>query len=99
MISIRGDADPLVPYARSVRLQDALKHAGVAHEPITIPGGGHGGFSPDQRQRAYATIQAFVAAHVPTGRSSSGAGRQSPAHFLSGLRSMRSGYVVEGNCR
>jgi acetyl esterase/lipase len=41
-ISIHGDADPLVPYAHSTRLQDGLQKAGIAHEggvkpPSTAP--------------------------------------------------------------
>jgi acetyl esterase/lipase len=75
VISIHGDADPLVPYNHSVRLQDALQKAGIAHELVTVPGGGHGGFPPDQWQRSYAAIQAFLAAHVRGGKTSSSAGK------------------------
>jgi acetyl esterase/lipase len=75
VISIHGDADPLVPYTHSIRLQDALQKAGVAHELVTIPGGGHGGFPPDQWQRSYAAIQAFLSAHVSGAKTSSSAGR------------------------
>jgi acetyl esterase/lipase len=63
-ISIHGDADPLVPYNHSVRLQDALQKAGVAHELITVAGGGHGNFSTAEWQRAFAAIDKFLAAHV-----------------------------------
>jgi acetyl esterase/lipase len=59
-ISIHGDADPVVPYSQSVRLQDALKEAHVAAELVTIAGGGHGGFSRAENQRAYAAIEAFL---------------------------------------
>jgi acetyl esterase/lipase len=75
VISIHGDADPLVPYNHSVRLQEALQKAGVPHEFITVPGGGHGGFPPDQWQRAYAAIQAFLAAHVAAPKTSSSAAK------------------------
>src|SRR5437773_7796502 len=74
-ISIHGDADPLVPYSHSVRLQEALQKAGVAHELVTIPGGGHGNFAPDQWQRAYAAIQVFLAAHVSAPKVSSSAAK------------------------
>ena len=70
-ISIHGDADLLVPYSHSVRLQEALQKVGVPHELITIPGGGHGIFPPDQWQRAYTSIQAFLATHVVAAKSSS----------------------------
>ena len=74
-ISIHGDADPLVPYAHSVRLQEALQKAGVAHELVTIPGGGHGNFAPDQWQRAYAAIEKFLAARAPAAKVPSSAAR------------------------
>ncbi len=74
-ISIHGDADPLVPYQHSVRLQEALQKTGIAHELVTIPGGGHGNFPPDQWQRAYAAIEKFLAAHVPVSKAPSSAGR------------------------
>jgi acetyl esterase/lipase len=68
VISIHGDADPLVPYQHSVRLNDALQKAGVAHELVTIPGAGHGNFKPDEWQRAFVTIEKFLAAHVPAAK-------------------------------
>jgi len=74
-ISIHGDADPLVPYQHSVRLQEALQKAGIPHELVTIPGGGHGNFPPDQWQRAYAAIEKFLGAHVPASTLPSSAGR------------------------
>jgi dipeptidyl aminopeptidase/acylaminoacyl peptidase len=43
-----------------VRLQDALKEAHVAAKLVTIAGGGHGGFSRAENQRAYAAIEAFL---------------------------------------
>lgn len=74
-ISIHGDADPTVPYTHSVRLQDALQKAGVVHELVTIPGGGHGNFAPDQWQLAYAAIAKFLAANVPGAKVPATAGR------------------------
>ena len=74
-ISIHGDADPLVPYNHSVRLQEALQKAGVAHELVTVPGGGHGNFAPEQWQRSFAAIQNFLAANVPASKPPSTAGR------------------------
>jgi acetyl esterase/lipase len=63
IISIQGDMDPTVPYSHSVRLQDALKKAGVDGELVTIPGGKHGGFTRAENERAYAAIRAFLARH------------------------------------
>src|SRR2546425_7797579 len=63
IISIQGDADPVVPYSHSVRLQQALQKAGVDHELVTIPGGKHGNFTRAENQRAYTAIKAFLAKH------------------------------------
>ena len=63
ILSIQGDADPIVPYSQNVRLRDALTKAGVANELFTIPGGGHGNFKADERTRAYAKIREFLAKH------------------------------------
>jgi len=73
-IAIHGDADPLVPYAHSTRLNDALQKAGVAHELVTVPGGGHGNFSLDQWQRAYTAIEKFLGTHVTASKSTAGSG-------------------------
>jgi acetyl esterase/lipase len=75
-ISIHGDADPLVPYQHSVRLQEALQKAGVPHELVTIPGGGHGNFTTEQWQRAYAAIEKFLATNVPKAKATSSAGQR-----------------------
>jgi acetyl esterase/lipase len=72
IISIQGDADPVVPYSHSVRLQQALKQAGVDGELVTVPGGKHGGFTRVENQKAYAAIKAFLGKHgLMTASSSS----------------------------
>ena len=63
ILSIQGDADPIVPYAQNVRLHDALKKAGAKAELFTIPGGGHGNFKPEERSKAYAKIREFLTAN------------------------------------
>lgn len=70
-ISIHGDADPLVPYAHSTRLQDGLQKAGVAHELVTIAGGGHGNFSTAEWQRAFAAVEKFLSTHAGAGKAPS----------------------------
>ena len=75
-IAIHGDADPLVPYAHSVRLRDALQKAGVAQELVTIPRGGHGTFAPDEWQRAFSAIEKFLAAHLPAAKTTASTGKQ-----------------------
>ena len=61
ILSIQGDADPIVPYSQNVRLRDALTKAGAANELFTIAGGGHGGFKPEERSKAYVKIREFLA--------------------------------------
>ena len=61
ILSIQGDADPIVPYSQNTRLRDALTKAGATNELVTIPGGGHGNFKPDQRTMAYVKIREFLA--------------------------------------
>ena len=61
ILSIQGDADPIVPYSQNVRLRDALTKAGDSIELVTIPGGGHGNFKPDERTKIYLKIREFLA--------------------------------------
>jgi len=60
ILSIQGDADPIVPYSQNVRLNDALTKAGAKTELFTIPAGGHGNFKPEERTKAYAKIHEFL---------------------------------------
>jgi len=60
VLSIHGDADPIVPYSHGVRLRDALTKAGTPNELMTIPGGGHGNFKPEDRTRIFAKIREFL---------------------------------------
>ena len=63
IMSIQGDADPIVPYSHSVRLKEALDKAGVPNELFTVPGGSHGGFTKAQYQQAFDAVRAFLAKH------------------------------------
>jgi len=45
---VHGNADPVVPYEQSTRLRDALAAAGDTVELVTVEGGQHGKFSPEQ---------------------------------------------------
>ena len=68
VLSIQGDADPTVPYSHSVRLQDALDKVGVAHQLVTIPGGKHGNFTPEERTTIYVAIHQFLAGNGLAGK-------------------------------
>jgi acetyl esterase/lipase len=74
ILSIQGDADPIVPYSQNVRLRDALTQAGATNELFTVPGGGHGNFKPEERTQIYLKIREFLAKNgltVPTGTQAS----------------------------
>jgi acetyl esterase/lipase len=61
IMTVHGDADPLVPYPQAVKLHEALTKAGVQNQLLTIPGGKHGGFTPDERTRIYIAVHEFLA--------------------------------------
>ena len=63
ILTIHGDADPTVPYQHAVRLQAALENAKAPHELVTIPGGKHGNFTPQEREKIYTAIRAFLSAN------------------------------------
>jgi dipeptidyl aminopeptidase/acylaminoacyl peptidase len=62
-ISIQGDSDPTVPYQQSVKLHAALTKAGVANKHVTVAGGLHGNFKPEEYPRLYGEIRDFLAQH------------------------------------
>lgn len=60
ILTIHGDADPIVPYTHATRLHEALAKAGVNHELFTVPKGGHGNFNAEQRTQIYGKIRDFL---------------------------------------
>lgn len=60
VLTIHGDADTTVNYQQAVRLQEALSKAGVQNQLLTIPGGHHGNFPPDERVKIYIAIREFL---------------------------------------
>ena len=69
IITIHGDADTVVPYSHAVQLHQALERAKVPNELITVPGGGHGGFTRNEMVDIYDTIQKFLNIHLDTGKN------------------------------
>ena len=63
ILTIHGDMDQLVPYDQAVRLHAALTKAGVPNQLLTIPGGRHGGFTPEERTKIFVTIREFLTKH------------------------------------
>jgi acetyl esterase/lipase len=72
ILTIHGDADPVVPYTHGTRLQAALQSAGVANDLVTIPKGLHGNFPRAEQVRAIQAVRAFFVKHgVLTGAATS----------------------------
>jgi len=62
VLSIHGDADPVVPYDQSVRLTKELKAAGDQAELITVQGGQHG-FPPEEMNNLWPQIFKWLKKH------------------------------------
>jgi acetyl esterase/lipase len=62
VLSIHGDADPVVPYEQSARLTKALKASGDQAELITVPGGEHG-FAPEEMEKLWPQIFKWLKKH------------------------------------
>jgi acetyl esterase/lipase len=60
VLTIHGDADPLVPYAHAVRLKQLMDKAGEKNQLLTIKGGGHGDFSDEQQLEAFRAVRSFL---------------------------------------
>ena len=63
ILTIHGDADPIVPYSHATRLQTALEGAGIPNTLHTVPGGGHGGFNTNETIAIYESIYRFLNQH------------------------------------
>jgi acetyl esterase/lipase len=69
---LHGDRDTDVPYEQSVMMAAELARVGIAHEFVTIPGGGHG-FDREMQNptvaHAFERVLAFLRATLGDGRS------------------------------
>jgi acetyl esterase/lipase len=68
ILTIHGDKDTTVPYQHAVMLHQALSKIGTANQLVTIPGGRHGGFTPEERTKIYITIREFLSKNGLGGR-------------------------------
>lgn len=57
---VHGDSDPIVPYQQSVDLHNKLVDAGVETEFMTVKGGLHGKFEPEDKSRLSHAIIDFL---------------------------------------
>ncbi len=60
IITIHGDADPIVPYDHAVQLHRGLDQAEIVNQLVTVPNGLHGGFPTDEMLRIYGSIFSFL---------------------------------------
>jgi acetyl esterase/lipase len=60
IMTIHGNADPVVPYDHAVRLHDGLTKAGVPNRLLTIQNGKHGGFTREEYVKIYEEIRQFL---------------------------------------
>jgi fermentation-respiration switch protein FrsA (DUF1100 family) len=60
VLTVHGDADPVVPYDHALRLAKALDVAGVPNRLLTIPGGKHGDFGGNDMVRSVRVVRQFL---------------------------------------
>jgi acetyl esterase/lipase len=63
VLTVHGDADPVVPYEHARRLARALDGAGVPNQLLTIRGGKHGDFGGDDMIKSVRVVRQFLARH------------------------------------
>jgi acetyl esterase/lipase len=61
ILTIHGDADKVVPHRQAALLHEGLEKHGVVNRLITVPGGGHGGFTRAQNETNFTAIREFLA--------------------------------------
>ena len=71
ILTIHGDVDNIVPYKHALDLHAKLDEAGVANRIHTVPGKGHGTFTPEEQQEIFRVIRAFLDQHVTGGGGAS----------------------------
>jgi acetyl esterase/lipase len=60
VLTLHGDADPVVPFTQATRLHAALDGAGVANRLVPIRGGRHGNFDGNEVLRANRVVREFL---------------------------------------
>lgn len=60
-----GDEDTTVPFSQYKRMRDAAAQANVPLELLVFPGEAHGFDRPENEQKWYETLEAFLAKHNP----------------------------------
>lgn len=60
VLSVHGDADPVVPYQQAVRLHNALDRVGAPNRLFTVKGGRHGDFNGDEVLAVTRAVSEFL---------------------------------------
>lgn len=60
VITVHGDADPVVPFDHASRLHAELEKAGVPNRLVPVAGKGHGNFDREDNVAAFKAIRAFL---------------------------------------
>ena len=60
VLTLHGDADPVVPYSQATRLHAALDRVGAPNRLVPIRGGGHGDFNGYQVLNATHVVRDFL---------------------------------------
>jgi acetyl esterase/lipase len=60
ILTLHGDADPVVPFTQATRLHAALDAAGVPNRLVPIRGGRHGNFDGNEVLRANRVVREFL---------------------------------------
>ncbi len=60
VITVHGDADPVVPFEHARRLTAALAAAGVPNKLVVVHGGKHGDFGGDDMVRSVRAVRQFL---------------------------------------
>jgi acetyl esterase/lipase len=60
VLTIHGDADPVVPYEHGVDITKDLRNAGADAELVAVHQGAHGRFLPEEYERIWRQIFAFL---------------------------------------
>jgi acetyl esterase/lipase len=60
VLTLHGDADPVVPFTQATRLHAALERAGVPNRLVPIRGGRHGDFDGNEVLRTTHVVRDFL---------------------------------------
>ena len=60
VITVHGDADPVVPYEHARRLTAGAGRAGVANKLVIVHGGKHGDFGGNDMVRSVRAVRQFL---------------------------------------